>query len=151
MAVRDNRARVWHERLPALLALEVEPNSFRRSAQAAGIEALVSERRKDFYGVSRRRWTVDLKTEAVANLRRFSVVHEPVVLMGIEPAEFFALALPNARFLRQPEALVDAVPYFAVVAQSGNGGLIFEWSWTDPAEGEWGELATWGSFEPLPR
>jgi hypothetical protein len=70
LAVRDNRARIRHERLPALLALQVEPDSFRRSAEVADIEALVAERRKDFYGVSRRRWTVDLKTEALATLRR---------------------------------------------------------------------------------
>ncbi len=90
------------------------------------------------------------RPKPLASLRRFRSVHEPVVLLGIEPAEFFAVALANASLLRQPEALVDAVPFFAVVAESGTGGLIFEWSWTDPAEGEWGELATWGSFERLP-
>ena len=151
VAVRDNRARVWHDRIQALLALQIEPSSFRRSAEVAALEALVVERRKDFYGVSRRRWTIDLQAEAITTLCRFSAVDQPVVLMGVEPSEFFAVALTNAGFLQQPEALVDAVPYFAVVAECGNGGLIFEKSWTDPGEGVWSELATWGSFERLSR
>jgi hypothetical protein len=151
LAVRDNRARIWHARLPTLLALEIEPSSFRHSAEVAAVERLVAERRTDFHGVSRRRWTIDLEAEAMATLRRFSAVDQPVVLIGLEPGEFFAVALSNTSFLQQAEALVDAVPYFAVVAESGNGGLIFERSWTDPAEGQWSELATWGSFERLPR
>jgi hypothetical protein len=116
----------------------------------ADVEALVAERRTDFHGVSRRRWTIDLEAEAMATLRRFSAVDQPVVLIGVEPLEFFAVALSNTSFLQQPEALVDAVPYFAVVAESGNGGLISERAWTDAVEGEWSELATWGSFERLP-
>ena len=151
VAVRDNRARVWHDRLRALPALELEPESCRRSAEVADLEALVAERRRDIHDVSRRRWTIDLQAEAVATLCRFSAVDEPVVLMGIEPCEFFAVALANTGFLERPGALVDAVPYFAVVAESGNGGLVFESSWTDPGEGEWSELATWGNFERLSR
>jgi hypothetical protein len=116
----------------------------------ADIEALVTGRRIDFHAVSRRRWTIDLEAEAITTLRRFSAVDQPVVLVGVEPGEFFAVALSNACFLEQSEALVEAVPYFAVVAESGNGGLIFERSWTDPGEGEWSELATWGIFERLP-
>lgn len=45
------------------------------------------------------------------------------------------------------QSRVTEVPYLAVLAQSGSGGLIFEWAWTDPREGDWGELATWGGFE----
>lgn len=115
---------------------------------------MVKERRHDFSGVSRRRWTVDLKPEALATLRLFAAIREPVVLLGIQPSDFFAVALPDATFLGQPELLVSEVPFLAVVAQSGAAGLIFEWAWTDPMEGEWGELATWGDFElaalPLP-
>ncbi len=108
---------------------------------------MVRERRHDFGNVSRRRWTIDLKAEALATLGRFCAVREPVVLLGIEPADFFAVALPDAAFLRRPESLVSEVPYLAVLAQSGSAGLIFEWAWTDPTEGDWGELATWGGFE----
>jgi hypothetical protein len=151
LAVRDNRARVWHSRLPALLALEIQPSSFRRSADVAHIEALVAERQKDFHSVSRRRWTTDLKADALASLRGFSAVHQPVVLLSTKPCEFFAVALPNAAFLHQPEALVEAVGYFAVVSESDRGGLLFAWGWTDPQEGDWGELATWGSFAQLQR
>jgi hypothetical protein len=147
VAVRDNRARAWHDRLPELLGFELDATAFRRSAEVEDFEAVVRERRHDFAGVSRRRWTVDLKAEALAALRRFCAIREPVVLLGIEPAEFFAVALPDAAFLRQPESLVSDVPFLALVAQSGSGGVIFEWAWTDPTEGDWGELASWGGFE----
>jgi hypothetical protein len=84
-------------------------------------------------------------------LRLFSTIHQPVVLLSIEPQEFFAVALPHTAFLQQPDALVDAVGCFAVVAERDNSGLIFQWAWTDPQDGDWGELATWGDFarEPL--
>lgn len=148
LALRDNRARAWHDRLPELLGVELDATAFRRSVEVEDFEAVVRERRHDFGGVSRRRWTVDLKTEALAALGRFCAIREPVVLLAIEPAEFFAVALPDAAFLRQPESLVSEVPFLAVLALSGSGGLIFEWAWTDPTEGDWGELATWGGFEP---
>jgi len=61
------------------------------------------------------------------------------------------VALPDAGFFRQPEDLVEAVKYFAVAAESGDGLLIVEWYWTVPYEGDWGELATWGSFQSLVR
>ena len=99
--------------------------------------------------MSRRRWTADLRHEAIAGLRRFSAVPGPVVLIGIDPGPFFAVTFSNAEFLRQPEGLIEAVGYFAIVAESGDGLLIFEWYWTAPYEGDWGELATWGSFQSL--
>ncbi|MET0683963.1 MAG: hypothetical protein ABW060_01550 [Solirubrobacteraceae bacterium] len=149
LAVRDNRARVWQDRLPTLLAREIAPMSFRRSAEVADVEQLVAERQRDFRTVSRRRWTTDLKTEALTTLRRFSTVDRPVVLLSVEPQEFFAVALPDAAFLQKPDALVDVVGCFAVVAEHENSGLLFEWGWTDAREGDWGELATWGDFTRL--
>ncbi|MDA0179396.1 hypothetical protein OJ997_03735 [Solirubrobacter phytolaccae] len=143
-ALRDNQARRVVPALPGGVA--------RSSEQVEHLERLVAEQRENFTSqVSRRRWTVDLREEALATLRRHAVIAEPVVLIGLEPHAFFALALPDAGFLQQPEALVDDVGYFAVVAESGAGLLIFEWYWNAPPEGQWGELATWGSFRtPTP-
>ena len=69
----------------------------------------------------------DLELEALANSAAVAAVREPVVLLGIEPSDFFAVALPDVTFLRQPELLVGEVPYLAVLTQSGTDGSSSSW------------------------
>lgn len=150
-ALRDNQARNRIRELRAILPFAIPEDAYRSSAQVVEQERLIAEQRHNFTGhVSRTRWTADMRPEAIATLQRYAVIAEPVVLIAIPPADFLALAFPDGSFLRDASALVATVPYFAVAAQESQGLLLFEWTWTAPPEGTWGELATFSTFRQLP-